>query len=196
VVIPNGIDSDAFTVSPKEKTILSSGRLLARKGFIQLVQAAKALPSSYTVHILGEGPVRNQLEALAKESTAKVVLHGWVDNRSVKYKQLLSSASIYCLVSEKENASISILEAMASGCAVITSDQSGCPEMVGDAGVLVPFDQPEKLAHAIQELIKNPQIMSDLGNKARKRALTTYDWNSITGTYLELLHEIKTKRKS
>jgi glycosyltransferase involved in cell wall biosynthesis len=196
IVIPNGIDSESFVMGQKEKIIVSSGRLLARKGFIQLVEAAKALSSDYTVHILGDGPLRAQLENTSRGSLTPVVFHGWVDNRSPEYRQLLSACAVYCLVSAKENASIAILEAMASGCAVITSDQSGCPEMISDTGMLVPFGHSEKLRAALQHLIHDQATTTMLGQQARQRACTVYDWNVIVRSYLELLEETKRQQEA
>gem|GEM_PF-3251800 len=53
-----------------------------------------------------------KLENIKENSKNKIVLHGWIDNNGETYKKLQETTSIYCLASEKENASISLLEAM------------------------------------------------------------------------------------
>jgi glycosyltransferase involved in cell wall biosynthesis len=188
VVIPNGIDASAFTQLEKQPIIVSSGRLLKRKGFGELIQAVKKSTLGYSLHILGEGPMRKKLEARAKGSLASVVFHGWVDNRSPEYKQLLGKAAIYSLVSGKENASIAILEAMASGCAIITSDDSGCPEMVGDAGMLVKHGDVPALQTAIEKLVNDSALQLSLGEKAHARVHAVYNWNTIVQQYEFVLH--------
>jgi glycosyltransferase involved in cell wall biosynthesis len=184
-VIPNGIYTDKFTPKPKKKIILSTGRLLERKGFQYLIQAVSDKDYSYEVHICGDGPMMQELKELAKKSKTKIVFHGWINNNSKEYKDLLESASIYSLVSEKENASISLLEAMSAGCAVITSDVSGCPETVDKSGIIVPTKNVERLRNEINKLDKNK--IKIIGNKARERVLNNYDWDVIIKEYLGVL---------
>jgi glycosyltransferase involved in cell wall biosynthesis len=186
-VIPNGIDAASFIRSEKKPLIVSSGRLLKRKGFRELVRAVKKINAGYELHILGDGPIRKQLEIEAHASLTPVHFHGWVNNRSDAYKQLLGQATIYSLVSGRENASISILEAMASGCAVITSDASGCPEMVGDTGLLVKHGDVQMLRHAILRLVDDEALCRQLGEEAYLRARNQYNWDKIVSQYLRLL---------
>ncbi|MFM2424153.1 MAG: hypothetical protein RLZZ70_544, partial [Candidatus Parcubacteria bacterium] len=152
VVIPNGIDIAKFTPQTKTKTIFSSGRLLRRKGFQYLIEAVSNEDIGYEVHIAGDGPMRAELEEMARKSKTKVVLHGWIDNTGKQYKDLLEQASIYVLASEKENASIALLEAMSAGCAVITTNISGCPETVGAQGILVGVKSGSEIYEAIKVL--------------------------------------------
>lgn len=186
-VIPNGIDHEAFQPAGKINTILTSGRLLPRKGFHDLVRAVHPMQSDFTLHILGDGPIREKLKWKSQGSQTPVIMHGWVDNKSSAYKHFIETAAIYSLVSARENASISLLEAMAAGCAIITSDQSGCPEMVGDAAILVRHGHPDELRKAIQFLIDQPQYRLELGQKAMLRARTIYNWDGIVDAYLSLL---------
>lgn len=195
-IIPNGIDTTQYRSSPKENIILSSGRLLARKGFIELVKSVHRISSAYTVHILGDGPVRNQLQELAAGSSTDIVFHGWLNNKTEAYTTWLSGAAVYCLVSSNENASIAILEAMSSGCAVITSDTSGCPEMVKDAGICIPFGNSEKLRETLIDLIQHPEKISLLGQKARQRAETIYDWKKIMPSYLAMVEQIVNEKQA
>ncbi len=190
-VIPNGINSHHFKPGEKIMSVVSSGRLLPRKGFRELVHAVKELDIPAGVHILGDGPLRYELELDAKESKSAIIFHGWMDHRQPVYKEMLGSAAIYCLVSSRENASIAILEAMASGCAIITADDSGCPEMVADTGLLVSPGQPHAIAEAISTLIQSPDKLKALGLLARTRAVDVYDWDRITSQYLELLHDAR-----
>ncbi len=189
-VIREGFYSDLFVPKEKRKTILSTGRLLRRKGFQYLIQAVSDQDIGYEVHICGDGPMMEELRTLAEKSKTKIVFHGWIDNRSTKYKDLLESASIYSLVSAKENASKSLLEALSAGCAVITSNIAGCPESVGDAGITVPPEDPESLKKVILELIEQEERIKELGEKGRERILAVYNWDKLIRSYEQVLMDI------
>lgn len=186
-VIPNGIYPNKFVPKVKNKIILSTGRLLPRKGFQYLIKAVSDKNYGYEVHIAGDGLIMQELKDLALKSKTKIIFHGWMNNNSKEYKQLLESASTYVLASEKENASISLLEAMSAGCAIITTNVSGCPETIGDTGLIVEPKNSEQIKEKIEYLINNPKNMEELGKKARTRLLRYYDWNNIIKDYIEVL---------
>lgn len=175
IKIPNGIDPSIYVPKKKKRIILSTGRLLPRKGFQYLIKAVSNEDIGYEVHICGDGPMMDELKKLAEESKTKIIFHGWIDNNSKEYKDLLGSSSIYVLASLKENASIALLEAMSAGCAVITSNVSGCPETVGDVGLKVNPSDVEDLRRKIYGLIEIPKIIKSLGDKARYTVCKTYD---------------------
>jgi glycosyltransferase involved in cell wall biosynthesis len=183
IKIPNGIDSRTFQAGEKKKIILSTGRLLRRKGFQHLIRAVSNEDIGYEVHICGDGPMLDELRAAAESSRTKVVLHGWVDNQSEFYRDLLSSAAIYVLASERENSSIALLEGMSSGCATISSNTSGCPETLGDAGVLVQPSSSEDLKNAILSITGNDELRRSLQQRAVERVRSTFDWERIVDSY-------------
>lgn len=187
VHIPNGINTDYFIPEKKEMTIVSSGRLLDRKGFHHLIAAVAGQDIGYHIHICGDGPMMGRLKELAEDSKTTVTFHGWIDNRDLLYRQLLSHATFYCLVSSNENASTSLMEAMSSGCVVITSDVSGCPETVGSAGLCISPAKPKLLLQTIEALIHDQKAQEYYSEAARKRAIENYAWPSITHKYLDLL---------
>jgi len=172
--IPNGINTEYFIPGEKTKTIISSGRLLERKGFHHLIEAVSKEDLGYIVHICGDGPMMEQLKELALNSKTPVVFHGWIDNRDELYKSLLSEATFYCLVSTNENASTSLMEAMSSGCVVVTSNVSGCPETVESAGVCIAPENHEILFTTLSSLIQDPSLQSTLMQSARQRALNSF----------------------
>ncbi|MEP6794685.1 MAG: glycosyltransferase family 4 protein [Saprospiraceae bacterium] len=185
--IPNGINTDYFVPGKKEKIIVSSGRLLERKGFHHLIQAVSSADIGYTVHICGDGPMMSQLRVLASKSKTPIIFHGWLDNRDELYKSLLSKATFYCLVSSNENGSVSLMEAMSSGCVVITSDVSGCPETVGSAGICIPPARVEIIYTTLISLIQDGSAQASYMKAARQQAIEKYAWPSITDRYLNLL---------
>lgn len=182
-VIREGFDSLKFTPQSKKNIIFSSGRLLPRKGFQYLIKAVSDTDLGYEVHIAGDGPMMNELKELVSKSKTKVVLHGWLDNRGKTYKNLLEQASIYVLASEKENASVSLLEAMSAGCAMVTTNVSGCPETVGEAGLIVIPRDHVSIRESILQIMNNTD---EWGNKARKRILENYTWENTIKNYIKI----------
>jgi glycosyltransferase involved in cell wall biosynthesis len=186
-VISNGIDINKFVPQKKKKYIFSSGRLLVNKGFQYLIRAVSEKDIGYEVHIAGDGPMMEQLKNLAKKSKTKIVFHGWLDNNGEEYKNLLERSAIYVLASEKENASVSLLEAMSAGCAVITTNISGCPETVGDSGLIFEAKNHIQLKEEIDYLISNESIINNLGEKSRQRVLNYFNWDNVIKEYLKVL---------
>ena len=180
VVIPNGIDTEKFKPQEKTKTIFSSGRLLPRKGFQYLIQAVSDEDIGYTVHIAGDGPMRTELEEMARKSKTKVVLHGWLDNRGREYKDLLEQAAIYVLASEKENASIALLEAMSGGCVVITTNVGGAPETINDTGLVINPRSSNDIRIGIQ---KGVELKDELSTAARLRVKKVFGWRVLIQEY-------------
>ncbi len=186
-VIPNGVDVNVWATRPKRNIIFSSGRLLVNKGFQHLIAAVSEADLGWEVHIAGDGPMRAELERMAAASRTPIVFHGWMDNKSSAYRELVGSAGIFVLASERENASVVLLEAMASGCALVTSTGSGTAEMVGEDGVLVRFGAVESLAAALTDLVTDAPRRLALQTAARNRALARYGWPAVTQAYAALL---------
>ena len=187
--IPNGIDLDNFKLDlsrPKENIILSTGRLLKRKGFHTLIRAVHDIDLPFEVHIAGDGPYRKNLEEMAKGSKTKIVFHGWVDKRSGELFELYEKASIFSLVSERENASISLLEGMAARSVIISTNVTGCPETVGDAGFLIDYDDAEKLREILIMLSESPETIQEYSGKSHTRLINNFLWDTIILDYQKL----------
>jgi glycosyltransferase involved in cell wall biosynthesis len=194
IKIPNGIDSKKFRPGEKKRIILSTGRLLRRKGFQHLICAVSHEDIGYEVHICGDGPMLEELRAAAASSRTKVVFHGWIENQSDFYRNLLGSAAIYVLASERENSSIALLEGMSSGCATITSNTTGCPETLGNAGVLVRPANSDDLRQAILSITGNDDLRLSLQQRAVERVRKIFDWERIVDSYeKELLLATKSR---
>jgi len=88
-----------------------------------------------------------------------------------------------------ENFPTVLLEAMSAGCAVITSTAGGCPEVVGDAGLLVEPKDVDMLRKMLFELIGSADKRTELGQKALER-VHQFSWGSVTQKYLELYQSL------
>ncbi len=193
VHIPNGIDLKLFNLDlskPKENIILSTGRLLERKGFQTLIRAVKDISLPFEVHIVGDGPYRQFLENLAEGAKTKIVFHGWVKRGSHELLDLYERAAIYVLASSKENASIALLEGMAAGCAMISTNVSGCPETIGDAGYLIDYGDDQGLKNILLTLSRDREKIEDCSIRSRKRLINNFMWDKNIDKYLDIIYEL------
>ncbi|MBU0755207.1 MAG: glycosyltransferase family 4 protein, partial [Planctomycetes bacterium] len=154
-VIPNAIDTTFFKPEPgpKGKIILMVSRLLPRKGFQYVLEALAGMETDFKAVIVGDGPYADTLKNLAAARGLNVRFTGWIEKDSQELKNLYDEASIFALPSDIENFPIALVEAMASGMAVLTSDAGGCPEVVGDAALVVPPRNVDRIRESLARLI-------------------------------------------
>lgn len=189
-VIPNGIEGPAFrTDVPKKPQILACSRLLPRKGIQYLIEAVRDLSLDWPVHIVGDGPYGLALQELARGSKTPITFHGWLDRCDPRFLELYESSSIFVFPSEAENFPTVLLEAMAAGCAVITTDAGGCPEVCGDAAVYVKPGDVEGLRTRLYELLASPALREHWSQKARARA-AIFSWSGAARQYLDLFERL------
>jgi len=171
-VIPNPVERPSTladcssTQRGASKTIAAIGRLTRVKGYDLLLRAFAQCAhkhSAWSLVILGEGEERATLEALVQELHLKdrVSLPGWVRDPS----RILRGADIFVMSSYYEGSSNALLEAMACGLAVISTDTSGVREIIRDGvnGILVPPNDVSALASAMDRLMKDHRERERLG---------------------------------
>lgn len=172
---------------------LFAGRLLREKGVPELIAAAQELEQrriALKIHVCGEvdrgnrGALRaSELNALA--SMANIELHGHVPNLG----PLLARTHVAVLPSHREGRSRFLVEALAAGRAIVTTQAPGGPEVCHDRvnGILVPIKNPQLLANALGELALSPQLQQTYGAASRKLFETGgYDQTSVQTTVLSL----------
>jgi glycosyltransferase involved in cell wall biosynthesis len=105
----------------------------------------------------------------------------------------IESASVYVLPSYSEGTPRTVLEAMAMGRAVITTDTPGCRETVvnGDNGFLVPVKSVTELVAAMQRFIESPDLVARMGERSRQIAEEKYDVHKVNGVMLEAMRIIQ-----
>lgn len=177
--IPNGVDTKIF-VPGKGKVkdyVFYYGRYIERKGFLELVNAARSLPQ-YKFVFAGAGPLskiidRPNMKDLGFKSGPSLV-------------KLIQEAKICVFPSHWENMPLVGLEAMSCGKAIIATEK-GFSEIIenGKNGIIIEAKNTESLKNQIISLMENDRIRHHLENNARKKS-AIFDWNSITKEYYEL----------
>lgn len=190
-VIRYGVDSGRFVAGDKVPgQVLMVGRLLERKGFRTMLEALKLQPLPLTLHIVGDGPDRELLEQMAKGLETPVVFHGWLDNDSPELEQLYAESSIFVFPSAMESFGLVLLEAMAAGLAVLSSDAGGCRAALGDAGEYIPVGDPAALARQLGALLADPDRVVAMGATARQRVEQEFGWPGVGRQYQEYYAEL------
>ncbi len=193
----NGIDLERFptpdnetarlgqgaqaTVAPHQLLrILSVGRLVAFKGFEDLIDACTELArrgSDFVCEIIGDGPLRDTLQAKIErlDLSSRVNLLGSLSQKTVLEK--LRAADIFALASTIDAQGATdvfptvILEAMASARPVVSTHLAGIPELVvqGETGILISPGDSSALANALEQLLHDPDLRSRYGQAGRAR---------------------------
>jgi glycosyltransferase involved in cell wall biosynthesis len=193
-VIPNGVVvGDDLGPPPNPPTVLAVGRLIPAKGFDVLVRAfarSRAHARGTGLRIVGDGSERGALEALASELGVPAQFTGELPAAAVtdEYRR----ASLVVMPSRREGHPFVAIEAAAAGRPVLGSDIPGMREVVenGTTGVLVPGDDPDALAHALDALLEDPAQLARLGVAARERARAEYSLDVCVARHLALYRAV------
>lgn len=167
--------------------VLSGGRHEPQKGFDTLLDAFTRLErDDVRLIIFGEGPETDTLKALAetKEIESFVSFPGFIDNPY----NYMSNSDIFVLSSEYEGFGVVLIEAMACGCPVVSTDcESGPAEILdnGTYGSLTPVGDDEALARAIQETLDNPLPPEMLYQRA-----ADFDISTVINNYVQLIDSV------
>jgi glycosyltransferase involved in cell wall biosynthesis len=176
-----GLDTQYFRPAlKKDNAVLFAGKLDVRKGVYDLLAAAKALPH-LEFKVLGWGPEEPRMRAIA---TPNVQFLGF--DQGELYRTELGRSLVYVLPTRAEGLPVALLEAMASGCAIVST----LPFEF--AGEHVRAGDPEQLTAALQRLAASPERAIQMGQSNREVA-QQYTWErfgtSLLRTYEEVLDE-------
>jgi glycosyltransferase involved in cell wall biosynthesis len=180
--IANGIDPADFGACRKEARVMVATRLFERKGVQHVIEALAAIPDhGHELEVAGDGPQRDDLRRLAHRLAVPARFHGWLAREPLC--RLYERSRIFVLASSSDNFPVSLLEAMAARCAIITTRAGGCPEVVGDAGIVVEPGDPAGLQQALTRLIQEPTYASELGERASRRVAEQFGWAAIASRH-------------
>jgi alpha-1,3-rhamnosyl/mannosyltransferase len=168
--------------------VLAIGTLEPRKNLLRLIHAHAALPDALRRGhpLLIVGPRGwEEGDALAEAGSREDVrLAGFVAEADLP--ALYSGCAVFCYPSLYEGFGLPVLEAMAAGAAVITSDVSSLPEVGGDAVAYVSPEDEHAITGALDRLLGAPGERAELGERARRRA-ADFSWERVAREMLDQL---------
>lgn len=183
-VVPNGHWPLQRLGEDRRNRILVVARMFPRKGVQYFIRAVSGMDSDWEMIVAGDGPYRAELEARARRAAPRVRFVGFANPETLR--MLYESSSILVFPSIQENFPMVLLEAMAAGCAVVTTDAEGCAEVVGDAGIVVPRGNPMEIRGALERLLHDPALIAELSGRGIARA-TALAWDRIVPLYRDIL---------
>lgn len=201
-IIPNPIFLEQLEDAKEETfrgpTVITMGRLSEEKRIDILLQAFALLKDQYpnwSLVILGEGPLRVQMESLRDRLGLSTQVHfkGLVKNPH----QILKRSDLYVLSSRFEGFPMALCEAMALGLAVISTEyHDGVKDIINDGvnGVLVPVENIKALAMAMDRLMRDSSERKRLGTKA-KDITHRYGLEKVMRMWEELIDRVQCERK-
>lgn len=209
-VIPNGVEplpvspevqerARAALSLPKDCLAIGTlGRLTKEKSHKDLLLAFRAVrrhsPSARLV-ILGEGPLHMDLEAQCKalDIADSVSLPGNLPGA----RSLLPAFDIFVLSSLWEGLPMALLEAMMAGVACVTTRVGSVPDVLQDGitGIMAPPSDPESLARALLELLRDHELRVRLGSAARREAMQRFTARRMVEAYERLYEEVLAEKR-
>ena len=175
--------------------LLAVGVLQPRKNLALLLDAFALLklgphPPPHRLIIAGKrgwmDETDAQLAALPEEVTREIVPAGYVADADLP--MLYGGADALCYPSRYEGFGLPPLEAMACGCPVLCSRSSSLPEVIGDAGILLPADNSHAWAHALERLLVSPAVRTRWRERGPERA-AQFSWEKAARETLTVYEE-------
>jgi len=193
--VHHGISSTASATSEKPSTAIFAyqGRLVTTKGLEILLEAVQRLHNEdceFKLKIIGDGPQRPALEARARAAvSSRVEFMGHLPDE--KLEEALSDVATVVMPSlGGEVFGLVAAENMLRGKLVVVSDIGALKEVVGDAGLVFPTGDADRLAACMRQVLESPTTASSLGAAARKRAMQAFDTNSMIQGHIALYGEV------
>ena len=198
--IPNGVNPAHLLMANQIKKfgiqennyILFLGRISKEKGIHYLIKAYQQLNTSMRLVIVGEQREGDKYLSELKELAGKNpnILFTGIATGDL-WREWYSNAGVFVLPSEIEGLPTSLLEAMSFGRCCLISDIAANREALGNTGAIFSNTSVTSLRQELEKLLDNPELRTELGQSAKKRADTVYGWDSISKDlekfYLDLI---------
>lgn len=216
LIISSGVDLEEFSLErvPQERrdhlrqrwgipsdeiVVTMIARLVAPKGVGEFLQAAERLKGRARFVLIGEpdpgNPSSFSWEELSEYTEKRIVV---ALGRQENIPEWLAVSDIYVLPSYyREGVPRTILEAMAMGLPVITTDAPGCRETVidGQNGFLIPPREVQALVRALNSLIDSVELRTRMGKRSRELAVERFSSEKIVDQYLSLYNQLLLKKE-
>ncbi len=196
-VINNGVELDRFYPAEhnelsKELKLVTVGRLSVTKRVEMLVEAVDILHRQGTnVHltIAGGGGLLEKLQKLIEQKGLNNIINLTGRTEAEQMPEIYRQNNIFISASMQEGMSNAMLEALASGLPIITTNCEGVEELIADNGIVVENDTAEALAEAINGLAKNQQDYKAMCASARHHA-ENLGWDKAAEQYVRLYRRV------
>jgi len=200
-VIPQfGVDADIFQPHNRPATsgrftIGYAGRLVKEKGVDLLLSAMAELPSNVHAVIIGAGEERENLLQLAVQLNLGERVTFLPPAPSARMPAVYADFNALVLPSRtqtnwKEQFGRVLIEAMACGVPVIGSQCGEIPNVIGDAGLVFPENDPVALTAAVRALLEQPDLRADLAARGRARVLARYTMRQIASETVAMYRSV------
>ncbi|QOY86101.1 glycosyltransferase family 4 protein [Paludibaculum fermentans] len=192
-VIPHGTHlPPAAPAARRGPVILHVGAVQLRKNLLRLVSAfERNAPPPWQLVLAGSdgyGAAAIHERIAASPARDRISVTGWVDNQ--RLDALYASAAIFAFPSLDEGFGIPVLEAMAHGLPVISSNRSALPEACGDAALLVDPTQEEEIGLALRRLIQDEDLRNMLVRLGHSRA-AEFSWQRAVDLTWKVYQELR-----
>ncbi len=216
-IVPLGTDPEQFrpglATEPARRRygleggrwLLTVARLVPHKGVDVTLHALAGLAASHPdlgYAVVGRGDHQPALESLAAELGLKHRVRFLTDVTDTDLPALYNAADLYVGVSRQagldvEGFGIALLEASASGLAVVAGRSGGIPDAVrdGESGVLVDAENHRAVAASISALLGDPVRAARLGAQGRKGVVDYYNWNRVVADFSAIASELSAPRR-
>jgi glycosyltransferase involved in cell wall biosynthesis len=197
-IVYNGIDTDEFMPMPEVERqplklmatasadaplkglrylLRAYAKLLPQYPELELLIVSKPKPGGKTERLINYLGIADRVQFVSGISTAQMVRY-------------YAEATIAVVPSVYEGFGLPAGEAMACGVPVISTDGGALPEVVGDAGVIVPAKSVDALADAIDDLLQHPEKRDQLGAQGRERILQKFCWDVCAGQMAKYYQQV------
>jgi glycosyltransferase involved in cell wall biosynthesis len=191
----SGVDLDHYAeapLPPGARVFVLIARLLRDKGVVEYAEAARLLKMKYPhikFRLIGPFDVNpsslkpKQVQAWQNEGF--IEHEGWVSD----VRPIIAAASVFVLPSYREGTPRTVLEAMAMGRPIVTTDMPGCRETVvdGENGFLVPAKDAPALAQAMERFILQPELLAPMGRRSRQIAEAKFNVHKVNELILQTM---------
>lgn len=197
-VLQSGIDTkfiDGIKSGKKQKRIIFVNRLAPQKNADMLIRAYAKLDKNvrdeYELCIVGKGREGPALEKLAKDLGVSVTFTGFV-KRDEDVMKMMKESEIFVLSSRRESLGLSVLEAMYSRCAVVSTACDGPRDYIvnGKNGILTGIGDPDGMSAALLRAIQDVKLRKNMQTEARHTA-KYYDWDIVVDRIAKVYGEMK-----
>ena len=200
-VFPNGVEIEKFQNKsanpPDSKIIVTTSRLVYKNGIDILIRAMaevkKTIPGS-KLHIIGDGPLRQGLEALVRKLSLQEQIKFFGNIPHDKIPVHLHEAGVFARPSRSEGMGNSFIEALAAGLPIVGTPVGGIVDIIkdGETGLFCRSEDAKDCADKIIRLLQDENLSSSIVARGKKMVEARFSWDNISLKYASLFYRGET----